>query len=145
MFSSFYNSVVSFIYQFLNSSLPLAISFFLLWFLKGLYIPTRSQIVGILNHPRVSASTFKLIIYSIISRGGVSLTVNSQSLVFDIDYMLSTFARAHLDIDIAVCWDTCCPNKVFQSLLNTPSQWLCCMALASFFRQSTSKKVRHFF
>ena len=142
MFSSFYRSVVSFIYQFLNSSLPLAISFFLLWFLKKLYIPTRSQIVGILNLPRVSTSTFKLI-YSISSRGGVSLTVNSQSLAFDIDYMLSTFARADLDIDIAVCWDTCCPNKVFQSLLNTPSQWFCCMSCTS--RSALAKKVRHFF
>ena len=44
---------------------------------------------------------------------------------------LSFYARANLDIDIAVCWNICCPNKVFQPLLNTPSQWFCCMSCTS--------------
>ena len=40
-------------------------------------------------------------------------------------------SRADLDIDIAVCWDICCPYKVFWSLLITPSQWFCCMSCTS--------------
>ena len=46
-------------------------------------------------------------------------------------WTLLPLSRADLDIDIAVCWDICSPNKVFQSLLNTPSQWFCCMSCTS--------------